>query len=253
MSLAKSSHAQELATRPQPGAAQPLHQDEVHERNLERSWYRYAATLLPENRRDQKWVDLGCGQGEFLDIGDARGLRGMGLDYNPANARANGAKRPALVADLNRYLPFGDATLDGVSLIEVIEHVIRAEELAAEIARVLRPGGWLILTTPNIAHINYRWKALFGRPPKQEGYHYRFFTRALLEKTVERAGFRICGYASYGKSGIRTRIGRLRGAGRKARVHYVVPRFLEALLARHFVWQLERGPSNSRRATDTGA
>jgi len=238
MNQPNASHATDFPAFPETIAAEPVRQEKVH--RLARTWQTFAASLLPTPGPEDKWVDLGCGPGAFLDMAAVRGSRGMGLDRARSSATANRGKRPALLADLNRNLPFGDATLDGVSMLEVIEHVVRAEELSAEIARVLKPGGWFIVTTPNIAHVHYRWKALLGRPPKQEGYHYRFFTKALLTRTMEQAGFRITSCASYNNNTILGKVERLRGAGRRAHVRYRVPRFLEALLARHFVWRLER-------------
>jgi SAM-dependent methyltransferase len=112
-------------------------------RNPDRPWYGFAARLLPT--KGGRWFDLGCGQAEFLELAAERSLEGMGLDRSHANARASVASgRPALVADLARPLPFRSGSLDGASLIEVIEHILGAEELVAELARVIRPGGWLI-------------------------------------------------------------------------------------------------------------
>ena len=122
----------------------------------------------------------------------------------------------------------------------MIEHVVRAEDLAAELARVLRPGGWLVLTTPNVAHLALRWRAATGHPPKQEGYHYRFFTRRLLAETLGRAGFRRVASASFGKQMLLTKLARIAGRPRSHKVRYVVPSGLESLLAQHFVWRLER-------------
>ena len=222
------------------------HRSDARRRHeAERPWYRFAARLLPEDAaRAGRWVDLGCGQGEFLELAAAaRGLAGLGLDYWRSNARA-GARlgRPALAADLNRALPFRDASLDGATLIEVVEHIVRAEDLLAELARVIRPGGWLVLTTPNVAHLTYRWRALTGHPPKQEGYHYRFFTKRTLAEALEAAGFRRVARASFGKQSLASRLGRLLGRGPEYKLRYRVPAPAESLLAQHFVWRLERRP-----------
>jgi SAM-dependent methyltransferase len=215
------------------------------ERAADRAWYAYAAKLLPTLPEELgRWADLGCGQGEFLELAQRVGSKGFGLDFSPHNALAvHRDGRHALVADLNRPLPFQDASLDGASLIEVIEHIVRAEELLEELWRVIRPRGWLVLTTPNVAHLTYRWRALTGHPPKQEGYHYRFFTKKTLSRSLERAGFRLVGSASFGKQSLATKLGRLAGRGRSYKFRYRVPGPAEGLLAQHFVWRLERSPS----------
>ncbi|HYB13061.1 MAG TPA: class I SAM-dependent methyltransferase [Myxococcota bacterium] len=211
-------------------------------RVADRAWYAYAARLLPAPPGVLgRWVDLGCGQGEFLELVQAIGSQGFGLDFNPHNARrVRGDGRPSLVADLNRPLPFRDYSLDGASLIEVIEHIVQAEDLLQELSRVIRPGGWLVVTTPNVAHLTYRWRALTGHPPKQEGYHYRFFTKKTLRQSLEQSGFRLVGRASFGKQSLATKLGRLAGRGRRYKFRYQVPAAMESLLAQHFVWRLER-------------
>jgi SAM-dependent methyltransferase len=208
-------------------------------RDPHRAWYHHAARLLPT--KGGRWIDLGCGQAEFLDLAAERGLHGCGADVQLNNARAClTSGRAALVADLGQPLPFRDASLDGASLIEVIEHIVAAEDLVAELARVVRPGGWLVMTTPNVAHLTYRWRALTGHEPKQEGYHYRFFVKDKLERIFEREGFRIVERASFGKQALLSKLARLFGKGRRYKVRYTVPAFAEGLLAQHFVWRLER-------------
>jgi len=214
----------------------------IGQRAAERAWYAYAARLLPAASAGcGRWVDLGCGQGEFLELAHGVGAQGFGLDFNPHNARAvRRDGRFSLVADLNRPLPLGDRSLDGASLIEVIEHIVRAEDLLQELSRVIRPGGWLVVTTPNVAHLTYRWRALTGHPPKQEGYHYRFFTKKTLRESLERTGFRLVERASFGKQSLATKLGRLAGRGRSYKFRYQVPGAMESLLAQHFVWRLKR-------------
>jgi len=211
--------------------------DRRRQRRPDRPWYAWAARLLP--REAGRWLDLGCGRGELLDR--AGGAGGFGLDFWPGNARtAARAGHPSLAADLNRPLPFRDASIDGVGLVEVIEHIVRAEALVDELARVVRPGGWLVLSTPNVVHWTYRWRALTGHAPKQEGYHYRFFTRERLERLLAERGFVIEARASFGKQALLSRIARVAGRGRHEKVRYAVPAAFEGLLAQHFVWRLRR-------------
>jgi hypothetical protein len=92
-----------------------------------------------------------------------------------------------------------------------------------------------------VAHLTYRWRALTGHEPKQEGYHYRFFVRRTLEAIFAREGFHVTARASFGKQSLLSKLARLAGRGRKYKVRYAVPAPLEGLLAQHFVWQLKRG------------
>lgn len=219
-------------------SAQAIHATRPHD--TARPWYDYAAKLLPT--KPGRWIDLGCGQGELLARADVP-KGGLGLDRDRTALKAGTGAR-FVVADLAQPLPFADDSFDGVSLVEVIEHLPDAEALVREIGRILRPGGWLVLTTPNVAHLTYRIRALTGHPPKQEGYHFRFFTKRTLSACLEAAGFRTEARASYGKQALLTKLARLSGRNPKrgpaSKVLYQVPDPAESLLARHFVWRLRR-------------
>jgi len=205
-----------------------------------RPWYDYAERVLPETRG--RWVDLGCGQGEFVERARSSADRdALALDLTVDNARGASLRgAQALAADLTRDLPFADGSLDGASLIEVIEHIPSAERLVGELARVIAPGGWLVVTTPNVAHLTYRIRALTGHPPKQEGYHFRFFTTSTLRALLESHGFRLEARESFGKQALLTKLGRLAGRERSFKFRYRVPEACESLLAQHFVWRLRR-------------
>uniref|UniRef100_E6Q525 Methyltransferase type 11 domain-containing protein n=1 Tax=mine drainage metagenome TaxID=410659 RepID=E6Q525_9ZZZZ len=55
------------------------------------------------------------------------------------------------MGDVSSRLPFDDACFDVAIFGEVIEHLVDPDAALQEISRVLRPGGYLVLTTPNLA------------------------------------------------------------------------------------------------------
>jgi hypothetical protein len=111
----------------------------------------------------------------------------------------------------------------------VIEHVFNVWPATQEMARLVRPGGQVILTTPNIAEIRRRVMLLAGRFPSTsaddegfgvrtenellDGGHVHYFTFRMLEKLFKRYGF------SHVKR---------HGVGRLGRFHDVSPPLLSA-------------------------
>jgi SAM-dependent methyltransferase len=96
-------------------------------------------------------LDIGAGAGDlnvYALKGRARQI--VGIDLDP-RVVAN----PLLDAGLNAdvyALPFRDASFDVVFCIYVLEHIDRPHALTSEIKRVLRPGGFCMVLTPNIFH-----------------------------------------------------------------------------------------------------
>ncbi|MBN1461283.1 MAG: class I SAM-dependent methyltransferase [Armatimonadetes bacterium] len=148
---------------------------------------------LPSPNMGAAWLDLGGGAGEFSLLAKNRGYEVTLVDDDPRNI-ANVLKLGirAVLADLNTSLDsFLDDSFDGVSLIEVVEHVPMAEHLVSEAFRVLRPGGTLLLSTPNAVWWPERLRILRGRCHGEEGYHYRFYVVSGVRRLCENAGFDI--------------------------------------------------------------
>ena len=55
--------------------------------NPKRAWYRFAQRLLPPPEQAGRWIDAGCGRGEFLEFSAQLGLHGIGLDREIDPAR----------------------------------------------------------------------------------------------------------------------------------------------------------------------
>lgn len=99
-------------------------------------------------------LDVGCGTGDHLTFPLARaGHQVVGLDVHAASIEEACGRysfprlsfRTGSIEDLIR----DRLTFDIVVCSEVLEHLVRPGDLLATIPRVLRPGGWLIVTTPN--------------------------------------------------------------------------------------------------------
>jgi len=107
---------------------------------------------------------------------------------------------PGYFVDLETMpLPAADETFDIVLCCEVIEHMdVDPMFMLAELNRVLKPGGRLVLTTPNITSSHALWKMLRGIEPyfymqyHKDGSPYRHnyeYSRGGLETLLEAAGF----------------------------------------------------------------
>ena len=154
------------------------------------------ALVLGHVRPGDRVLDLGCGDGTFAALLAGHGAVVTAADVSAvaldrAAQRAPGAER-ALLAD-GEPLPFADAAFDVVWAGETLEHAADVTGLLAEARRVLRPGGVLVATTPNLARLRVAAEALAGRPlearldPRAD--HLRFFTARTLRRSLRDAGF----------------------------------------------------------------
>jgi 2-polyprenyl-3-methyl-5-hydroxy-6-metoxy-1,4-benzoquinol methylase len=103
---------------------------------------------------DAKILDSPCGKAALSEAVSKLGFRVFGTDIDPA-AQQFLAER-FRKADLNVSLPWDDETFDVACSIEGIEHLENPYQYLRELHRVIRPGGHLILTTPNIISLRSR-------------------------------------------------------------------------------------------------
>jgi SAM-dependent methyltransferase len=104
-------------------------------------------------------------------------------------------------AQIEQGLPFRSETFGTVIAAEIIEHVFDTQALVDELARVLRRGGWLVLTTPNLVALSGRAQLLLGRSPHNVEFdaspgtagHIRYFAFDTLEVVMRRAGLQPLG------------------------------------------------------------
>lgn len=108
--------------------------------------------LLTDSLTGKLLLDAGCGTGWFSRRASDRGARVVSLDIGPNLLREVRKKTDSmLVAGTSMKLCFPDGTFDCVVSSEMLEHTPSPETAFRELARVLKPGGILIITTPNRA------------------------------------------------------------------------------------------------------
>jgi 2-polyprenyl-6-hydroxyphenyl methylase/3-demethylubiquinone-9 3-methyltransferase len=106
--------------------------------------------LRDESLRDKTFLDAGCGTGLFSAVAAQRGAHVTSLDVGERllSEVASKCDSHRVVGDV-AHLPFADASFDVVLSTEVVEHLPHPEQGVRELCRVVKPGGLLILTTPN--------------------------------------------------------------------------------------------------------
>jgi SAM-dependent methyltransferase len=162
-------------------------------------------------------VDAGCGAGMALVALRALGYRHLlGLDRFDEYDTDTGTRIGTIKQILERLesrkipwhrcdlvegeLPVKDGSVDLVLFMDVVEHLHRPKAVLTKLARMLRPGGHLLLETPNLASLRNRAYLLFGRSTAgsevEDWYHFerfwghvREYTEDELRRMLDLAGF----------------------------------------------------------------
>ena len=178
---------------PLPGQVADRYHDVVDEEYLKHGDSRRLAAkkVLESVRRHVptgRLLDVGCATGDFLDAARAAGFACEGLELSAwssdlARRRGHVVHRKTLEA----FARESGAAFDIVSLIGVIEHLPHPRAEMANLKRLLRPGGLLVVWTGDVDS----WLArLLGRRWWYwQGQHIQYFTRRSLELLARNAGF----------------------------------------------------------------
>ena len=154
-------------------------------------------------------LDVGCGDGAALAATAAAQHphhQFAGIDWS-ADALRQAQKRALTVVRgaVETHLPVADGAADVVIMSELIEHLVDPDGALEEVRRVLRPGGHLLLSTPNLAAWYNRGllaagiqpvfsevslHGVYGRPGSVVAGHLRLFTRRALTEFLTASGFR---------------------------------------------------------------
>lgn len=99
-----------------------------------------------------KILDVGCGLGEFLSYCDQAGIETFGFDISSfaiSLAKNNTTAKLAVLDGAKTKWPYPDDFFDAVTVFDVVEHTLRADNIISEAFRVLKKSGLLFVTTPN--------------------------------------------------------------------------------------------------------
>jgi SAM-dependent methyltransferase len=149
-------------------------------------------------------LDIPCGQGAFTKRLMDRGVEVHSADI-VQNDRSNNPR--FRTADMNKKLPYEDNTFSGVVCIDGIEHIERQFDFIRECRRVIRPGGFLLISTPNISSLRSRFRWLLtgfhtkGKTPLNErkphpSFHITMLSFPALRYLLHSNGFAIRTIAS---------------------------------------------------------
>jgi SAM-dependent methyltransferase len=145
-------------------------------------------TELPPPRPGREALcDVGCGDGQFLEMARSAGWSGTGIELNPpaaARTRERGFK--VLEGRFEELSTDAWGTFDVVTSWDSLEHTVDPAEFAARLARLLRPGGTLALTTLNMPSLAGR---VFGtRWSMVAPDHFTYWNEQSLRGLLVRSG-----------------------------------------------------------------
>ena len=157
------------------------------------------AAVLRKRPGPSRILDVGCGDGVATGLVArlAPGNHVIGIDWSTRAVQLAGRHGFDMISGSvdGPGLPVADATVDVVIMSELIEHLVDTDAALTEAMRVLRPGGVLLLSTPNLAAWYNRalvavgvqpvfsevsLRAIHGRPGSHVVGHLRLFTRRAL-------------------------------------------------------------------------
>lgn len=141
---------------------------------------------LPSNARI---LDAGCGSGRTLEDLVAYGsVSGIELDPDAAQVAGSRGCGEVRVGRLEE-LPWEDGTFDLITCLDVLEHTPDDRQALAELRRVCKVGGWMVMTVP-------AYQALWSLHDAAN-HHYRRYSRPSLRRVASEAGWHLTRLTSF--------------------------------------------------------
>ena len=173
------------------------HEKEAREEPYWRIEFSDRVATLAEilKKRTGKLLDIGCGGGWFLSYAAAQGWDVLGIEPSQSTWRLAVTRAPVLLGtfpevDVSRKAPF-----DAVHLKLVMEHVSDAHAVFRAVHEVLRPGGAIVVQSPNDFNpLQLAARRLLDKDPwwVVHPVHINYFNFDSLERTLYRCGFEPC-------------------------------------------------------------
>lgn len=179
---------------------------------MQRFWHGGKLTMIdqlirPHLRTDSRLLEIGCGAGNLLLQATVRGSYPVALDLakqaltfvrsrlREAKARSEAPRDFMCIQSIGELLPLASGSFECILLSEVIEHLEVPQISIKEAERVLRPGGRLLVTTPNYRSLwplMERAVDMLNMAPKMAGeQHISRFHPASLKKLLTESGLKI--------------------------------------------------------------
>jgi len=139
-----------------------------------------------------KFLDIGCSDAcatlNYAKKAEIKKENVFGLDINDDYLKSAGEKFKVFKVDLEKDdLPFDNNFFDVIVIDQVMEHIKNIHHLIIEIDRILKPGGRLIISVPNLAAWHNRFLLLIGKQPlciNVSSDHCRGFCKNALKKFI---------------------------------------------------------------------
>lgn len=184
--------AKEYTKRHRPAAGQIYH-----------AWWNAQLMRQMPARKSMRVLDLCCGTGVLLRDLSRRYAQAVGIDLSPAMLAGAEGGRPRMVQGDSEQLPFPRAAFDAAVCRGALHHLPNVEAGIVELARVVRPGGRLVVAEPNhdALHLRLprwawrRWSARFGEQHHALGS--RWLSAAFEEVGFRRVGLQRFGYLAF--------------------------------------------------------
>lgn len=165
--------------------------DDVATERMKQATFHSKLTVIEEYMPTKgRILDIGCATGFFLDAARQRGWVPYGVElssYSSALARKKIGDDRIFTGQVEEA-HFVDGFFDAVVMTDVIEHVLDVRPFIAEVARILRPGGVVAVTTPDPLALSCR--LLRKHWPHYKLEHLLYFTPEALSLLMAPVGFR---------------------------------------------------------------
>lgn len=170
--------------------SQNFYKEYLAEFNSYSEYFKNKASDIDKLTSKGQLLDIGCGPGTFLEIAKKRGWDVLGIDLSAEAIKICKKKKIKAKLATTNSLNTKSETFNVITAFQLIEHVQMPDQLLKHIFNMLKPEGYLILTTPDqqgfLSKIMGRfWFEYYNLE------HLYFFRQSVLQNMVKNFGFQI--------------------------------------------------------------